>query len=177
MGCAQTRVAYGSNTGAAFSDFNTTNPWPCGVDITELRIRHGHLIDSIQLTYKTVDQFIIIGPQRGGQGGRESFVRLDQGERITGVSGTVCTQTRDFPGTGVRQLIFFSRKADGQRVLYGPYGKVSQPQFPAACRMFAVNGKINSIYGRVVAFRHDVTGLGAIGFYYEDESRVSQNAI
>ena len=129
------------------------------------------------MTYKTVDQVIIHGQNRGGQGGRTNFIRLDTGERITGVTGTVCTQTLDFPGTAVRQLIFFAQKQDGQRVVYGPYGEVSQPQFPAACRVFAVNGKINSIFGRTLAFRPGITGLAAIGFYYEDESRGSQNTI
>ncbi len=56
---------------------------------------------------------------------------------------------------------------------YGPYGGLGDRQ----CRIFAVNGKINSIFGRVVTTTTTppLTALGAIGFYYEDESRTSQS--
>ena len=67
LGCASTVVAYGSNTGAAFTDFATTHPWPCGVDIVQIRIREGGLIDAIQLRYRTVDGVYIQGARRGGE--------------------------------------------------------------------------------------------------------------
>ena len=173
-------MAYGSTVGPAFSDFTTTQPWPCGVDITEIRVRHGSLIDALQMTYRTIDQQVIYRPWRGGPGGRESIIALSPGERITGVIGTICTQDHQFPGTSVRQLIFLAQKVDGQKVVYGPYGDESRKAFPSACRAFAVNGKINSIFGRVTDYvrpANTLTGLGAIGFYYEDESRASQNTV
>ena len=178
LGCADTQVAYGSTTGTAFSDFTGTNPWPCGVDITDIRIRSGNIVDAIQVTYKTVDGRIISGERRGGNGGREDLIRLDDGERITGATGMVCNnyiiQGGVDNGRFVTQLAFFSEKHDGQKVVYGPYG--SGFDRDRNCTTFAVNGKINSIFGRILtANRGLFTGLGSIGFYYEDESRGMQN--
>ena len=45
------------------------------------------------MIYKTVDQHYVMGPQNGGDGGTVSIIRLMPGERITGVSGMVCTTT------------------------------------------------------------------------------------
>ena len=171
LGCAATGVAYGSNTGAAFTDFTTTNPWPCGVDVVEIRIRAGSLIDAIQMRYKTVDNTYIQGARRGGGGGAEHVINLQPGERITGVSGVICTRT-DAYGVYVSQLAFFSERINGQKLIYGPYAGASTH----ACRMFAVNGKINSIFGRVRDDVVSITALTAIGFYYEDESTSTQHA-
>ena len=145
------------------------------MDIRSIRIRHGSLIDAIQVTYKSYDQNIIHKPRRGGLGGTESLIHLTNGERITGVTGTICNEPRlRLNGPHVRQLVFFSEKADGQKVVYGPYGLATYTLYPNTCRVFAVNGKLTSIFGREA--RHlSFTALGAIGFYYEDESRLSQS--
>ena len=172
MGCADTGVAYGSTRGTAFADFTGTNPWPCGVDITDMRIRRGTIIDAIQVTYKTVDGRIISGERRGGSGGSEELIRLEEGERITGATGTVCNSY--ITGRFVTQLAFFAEKQDGQKVVYGPYGTGYSSD--RSCKIFAINGKINSIFGRILTpSGGSFTGLGAIGFYYEDESRGMQN--
>ena len=72
------------------------------------------------------------------------------------------------------KLVFFAEKEDGQKTAYGPYG-TGINYTHNNCSMFAVNGKITSIFGRVVT--SDITGLiglGAIEFYFEDESRGRQ---
>jgi hypothetical protein len=166
LGCSSTGVAYGSTAGTAFADFTGTNPWPCGVDIREVRIRSVTLVDSIQVTYRTFDNRIMLKPQRGGGGGYERVLRLQEGERITGATGMTCNRGY------VVQLVFFSEKEDGQKVVYGPYG-VGLATYNN-CVVFAVNGRINSIFGKMV----DVgfPALGALGFYFEDESRARQNS-
>ena len=128
--------------------------------------------------YQTVDRRYISGTKRGGDGGVKAVIRLDAGERITGVAGMVCTYAASSPtpGTLVHQLAFSSQKQDGQKVVYGPYGTVSNDIHDPACSMFYVNGRINSIFGRIyVHTTRPFMGLGAIGFYYEDESTFSQN--
>lgn len=187
LGCESTSVAYGSTYGTAFADFAGTHPWPCGVDITEITIWHNWAVDAIQVNYKTVDQRRILKPKRGGGGGAGGtggiryttviFVRT--GERLTGVTGMVCSYpNRRYTGVYVRQLVFLLEKQDGQKVAYGPYG--AQSATHTHCRVFAVNGKISSIFGRVTDINlypnPTVTVLGAIGFYYEDESRHTQHA-
>jgi hypothetical protein len=81
-----------------------------------------------------------------------------------------CTSTSRRNNRYVAQLVFLSEKEDGQEVVYGPYGSGRGSN----CRIFAVNGKINSIFGKVVTtpFR----ALGAIGFHFEDESGARQNS-
>ena len=185
LGCVSTAVAYGSSTGTAFADFTSaidftsTSQWPCGVDIVQIKLRVGGLIDAIQLRYRTVDGVYIQGPWRGGAGGALYTITLETGERITGVSGVVCTGVTI--GTYISQLTFFSEKSDGQRRVYGPYAGSSYGNYQGPCRMFSVNAKINSIFGRVrdhIYESHtynDLTAITAIGFFYEDESRSPQH--
>lgn len=171
LGCVKTSVAYGGTFGGkTFTDFPGTDPWPCGVDITEIRIYHHNIINGIQVTYRTVDGESVQKPRRGRAAGRVSVVRLETGERITGVMGVVCRKT--VISMFVTQLAFFSEKEDGQKVAYGPYGAGRLLMPP--CKLFAVNGKVNSIFGRVSS-SGTITGLAAIGFFYEDESRSIQD--
>lgn len=149
---------YGSN-GATFVDFGTGY---CGVDIRQIRIRHGYLIDAIQVTYKSETRRRIPKPRRGGRGGRLSVITLRGDERITGAMGMICPHY-------VTQLVFFSENGDGQRKVYGPYGVGSGRH----CKVFAVNGKVNSIFGKLP--KKGFPALSAIGFFYEDESKGAQN--
>ena len=170
--------AYGSTTGTAFVDFTGAHgiSWPCGVDITRIKIWHGLLIDAIQLRYQTYSGTTIYGTKRGGQGGRLVTVTLQTGERITGVAGMKCVRrSGNFRGTFIRQLMFFSERRDGQKLVHGPYGYGANLQME--CFNFAVYEKITSIYGRVTQLpvgSEILAALGAIGFYYEDESRQNQ---
>ena len=170
--------AYGSTTGTAFVDFTGSHgtSWPCGVDITRIKIWYGILIDAIQLRYRTYSGTTIDGRKRGGRGGRLTTITLQTGERITGVAGMKCVKRSGYyRGTFIRQLMFFSERRDGQKLVYGPYGYGTNRQME--CLTFAVYGKITSIYGRVTGLRvgsETVAALGAIGFYYEDESRQNQ---
>ena len=81
----------------------------------------------------------------------------------------------------VSQLAFFSERSDGQKLIYGPYA-LGYTSFLGPCRLFGVNGKINSIFGRVRddvsrgSYTTPLTALTAIGFYYEDESTSTQHA-
>jgi hypothetical protein len=173
LGCSQTDVAFGSRSGAAFTDFNGSTSCPCGEDIREIRISHSIIIDAIQVTYRTVDGEIVSEPKRGGGGGREDVVRLAKGEWLTGVTGVECTDIAvSYLNRYVMQMVFFSEKEDGERAVYGPYGKPSP--LHESCRIFAVNGRITSIFGRVLTEK-GYTGLGAIGFYYEDVGKGRQS--
>lgn len=151
------------------------------MDIVRIRIGHGNIIDSIQVTYRTFGQNLITKPRRGGPGGLQTFINLDSGEHITGVAGMACTEPRSrYDGPDhIRQLVFFSKKADGQKVVHGPYGDGTAVSFPTGCRVFAVYAKITSIFGKVIRSTNrqntPSVALGTIGFYYEDESHLSQS--
>lgn len=49
-----TDVAYGSNVGTAFADFNDTHPRPCGVDVMQVITKAGDLINAIQVKYEDI---------------------------------------------------------------------------------------------------------------------------
>ena len=134
-------------------DFASSNPWPCGVDITQIVIHHGCAIDSIQVTYKTYDGKTIVRPKHGGDGGGETVIVLDDGERIITVAGTL-------QSFRVQQLTFVTQKNSGEIQIYGPYGGCSNQ---CGIGTFLMHGKINSIFGRAGVY------VSAIGFYFEEE--------
>jgi hypothetical protein len=78
----QTAIA-GGKGGSAFSDRNI----PEGAIISEVRVRAGNFIDSIQAIYTLKDGRTFEGPVHGGQGGKLSVFRLNPDEYITGLSG------------------------------------------------------------------------------------------
>ena len=137
-------------------DFTSSNPWPCGVDIAHINLRHGGGLDSIQVTYKTYDGKTIVGPKHGGDGGGETVIAFDleNNERIVTVAGTVKQFT-------VQQITFVTQKDSGELQIYGPYGGRCSGQCDTV--MFLVHGKINSIFGRADAY------VRAIGFYFEED--------
>ena len=105
-------------------------------------------------------------------------MHLGRGEWISGVAGIVCNKNiLDNSYQYVAQLVFFSQKEGGRRAVYGPYGEASEEL--RMCRLFAVNGKITSSFGRVLSVEEPTdlgyTGLGAIGFYFKDTGRVRQS--
>jgi hypothetical protein len=78
----QTEIA-GGNGGNAFSDRNI----PEGATLSEIRVRGGENIVSIQAAYALKDGHTLEGPVHGGQGGNLNVFRLNPGEYITGISG------------------------------------------------------------------------------------------
>jgi len=78
----QTEIA-GGNGGNAFSDRSI----PGEARISEVRVRCGNSIDSIQAIYTLRDGRTFEGPAHGGGGGNLNVFRLNQGEYIVGISG------------------------------------------------------------------------------------------
>jgi hypothetical protein len=74
---------FGGEGGAAFSDREI----PVGARVTEVRVRSGDFIDSIQLVYTLENGEPFEGPIHGGQGGRPSVFSLDRDEYVIGLSG------------------------------------------------------------------------------------------
>lgn len=70
--------------GREFSDEATRE----GSKIVEVRLRHGRLIDSIQLVCEIPDGERHELPAHGGGGGQLSVFTLDRDEFLTGISGT-----------------------------------------------------------------------------------------
>jgi hypothetical protein len=78
----QTEIA-GGNRGSVFSDSNI----PMGAKISEIRVRAGKNIDSIQAVYVLQDGRTLEGPLHGGRGGNLNIFKLNPNEYITGISG------------------------------------------------------------------------------------------
>ena len=171
--CTKTDAAYGSVNGTAFADFSHSILCPCGADITEILIRESIVINGIRVTYKTAEGETVVAPMRGKASGRTGIMHLQKGERITGVTGVTCVQSLfERPNRYVTQLVFFSENEDGQRAVHGPYGRSSG--LHDSCQLFAVNGMITSTFGRVLTVE-GYSGLGAIGFYFEDSGPAKQS--
>jgi hypothetical protein len=78
----QTRI-FGGRGGSVFSDSDI----PLGARISEVRVRAGRNIDSIQAVYTLQDGRLFEGPTHGGRGGRSMVFRLERDEYIIGLSG------------------------------------------------------------------------------------------
>jgi hypothetical protein len=78
----QTSLAGGSG-GTGFLDGDI----PAGARIVEVRVEAGDFIDSVQMIYSFPDSRPIEAARHGGEGGRATSFRLEQGEYIVGLSG------------------------------------------------------------------------------------------
>jgi len=82
VGPAQGTMA-GGGGGSPFTDAEPQ----AGARISEIRVRAGDMIDSVQIVYALPDGRTYEGPVRGGRGGRLSVFILDPDEYVTGISG------------------------------------------------------------------------------------------
>ena len=156
----QSSPSYGGSSGRAFADHPVN---PCGADIIRVSIRQGIIIDSIQMTYKSWSDEVTTGPQHGGNGGDETSFELGDGEYIMAVFGLY--RDMNYGVVAITSLTFLSMDAEGAVHIHGPYGSVvatTSIRSDAVRGLFAVAGKIHSIYGRT-----ESGYLQSIGFNYE----------
>jgi hypothetical protein len=73
----------GGRGGQEFADLEPS----AGSRVTEVRIKAGDTIDSVQMVYAPVSGAGFTAEQHGGRGGRMNTFRLDADEYITGISG------------------------------------------------------------------------------------------
>jgi hypothetical protein len=144
----QTEIA-GGRGGSSFSDRDI----PLGARISEIRIRSGQSIDSIQAVYLLQDGRTFEGPVHGGRGGNLSVFRLEPGEYITGFSGRY--------GDYLDSLIIRTNQRTSQT--FGGRG---------GSRNFAINvpagNQVSSLTGRSGEY------LDAIGLLYSPVDTLSQ---
>lgn len=76
--------AAGGNGGEAFHDQHL----PPGTRVIGVKIRHGDLVDAVELLYKTADGMVESLGRHGGDGGGEDTFLLNRGEYIKGIKGT-----------------------------------------------------------------------------------------
>lgn len=78
--------------------------------IAQIRVRHGGLVDALQLVWERNDGTRVEGPRRGGGGGQLTTIDLAPGERLVKVTGR--------SGGYIDQITFYTSTG---RML-GPYG-------------------------------------------------------
>jgi hypothetical protein len=76
--------AAGGNGGDAFVD----NHLPKGAHVLGVKVRHGAVVDAVELLYKTAEGKVEGLGHHGGNGGSESTFLLNKGEYINGITGT-----------------------------------------------------------------------------------------
>jgi len=144
--CSTTLGAYGGRQGTAFVDILTNS---CDVVITDIWIRYGSIIDSIQIQYNFSDNRQELKPQRGGSGGFSTHIPVYSGEKVIGVFGAI-SESRY-----ITQLSILKLTSESNTQIYGPFGNAYGND------AFVVFGDIKSIFGYHNAY------LSAIGFYYK----------
>ena len=150
--CSTTVGAYGGREGTAFVDVTTNS---CDVDITDIWIRHGNIIDAIQVRYNFSDGHLETMPRRGGGIDTVVHITVPQGGKIIGIFGGI-TPLATY-GTVLTQLRILIFDSDDTLQIYGPYGSYVHQ----GSSTFAVYGDIKSIFGY---HRQYLDGLGV---YYE----------
>jgi hypothetical protein len=82
-GRLQQTAIVGGNGGSAFADQNVTT----GARISEIRIRSGERVDSLQVVYMLSNGTLQEGPRHGGTGGNAFVFTFDPDEYLVGISG------------------------------------------------------------------------------------------
>ena len=150
--CKQTSGVYGGTTGTSFVDIATN---PCNVQITDIWIGHGEILDSLKIGYRFPDGQQQVMPRRGGPGGNKVHISVPQGGKVIGFFGGLSIS--GFYGEGITQLRVLVLDSTQKLFVYGPYGLASF----ANGGSFAVIGDIKSIYGYYGEF------YNGLGVYYE----------
>lgn len=136
--CKKTGIYGTIYRGTNFVDIPTS---PCSVDITDIWIGYGEILDSIRLKYKYPGGRVLEMPLRGGIGGNKAHITVPQGAKVIGMFGT--KYNHGFYGTGITQLRILVLDSSQKLLIYGPFGS---PSF-ATDDSFAVIGDIKSIFG------------------------------
>ena len=105
---------FGGDGGDPWEDPVNTNS-PAVVGIKRIAIKYGTSIDSIQVDYHLLWDGTLYGDRHGGEGGSMASIDFQEGERLIEVRTS-------FAG-GLNQVKFITRKTDGTRAEYGPYGE------------------------------------------------------
>ena len=162
QGCMKSS-SHGSSTGTGYED-NAGDP--CGVTVTGFNIRHGELIDGLQIEYEDSAGQQVLGAW-GGRTFGGSLVQIDfaSGEQLKAITGMSCTNQVHYSGTYIRQLIFTTIASNGNVKVYGPYGDPTGSFEKAACQVFTIAGDVRSVFGKEVQSSSSGDNLGAIGAY------------
>ena len=145
--CSTTET-FGGVEGTPFVDVSTN---PCSVQITEVLVCYGSLVDAIQLKYTLPNGNSFTPPLRGGTGGGLAHISIPDGGKLIGLFGGV----RNLQGYGlvITQLRILVSDAAGNVALHGPFGT----DFYDGVSTFSVFGDIKSIFGN---YRQYLDGLG-----------------
>ena len=131
----------------------------CDVEITDIWVRHGSIVDAIQVRYNFSNGLQQSKPLRGGNGGELSHIHIPRGGKLIGLFGGITNFTGyNYYKTVITQLRLLVLDAEANLQIYGPFGS----QFYLSPSTFAVyGGQIMSIFGYHGRFLH------GIGVYYK----------
>lgn len=117
---------------------NPDAKFPPVVKVSKILLYHGEQINSFQAEYKLLGGKSRLGDRHGGKGGDLTVIRFSCGEELIGLKGKLKGGTSG----AISQLTFVSRKRDGSRAVYGPFGKA------AGDTPFSVKGNILGFTGK-----------------------------
>ena len=138
--------AFGGTGGNAFDD-TTDISGPPRVGVTQIQVWSGDTVNAIQVMYAFLGNDLLLADQHGQSGnGNLTTINFADGELVVALEGMIDNNL-------VSQLTFITRKQDGTKTKYGPFGEVGG-------RAFSISGKIVAFYGSSGSL------IDKIGVYY-----------
>ena len=147
---------FGGQEGTFFVDIPTD---PCDVEITDIWIRHGAIVDAIRVRYRFPDGSVETSPRHGGGGGEPAHIPVPPGGKVIGIIGGTTFFIHNGPtgGTVISQLRVAVLDNNNVLQIFGPYGT----NLNDGSGTFAVLGDIKSFFGYSGQY------LDGLGVYYE----------
>ena len=138
--------AFGGAGGNAFDD-TTDISGPPRVGVTQIQVWSGDTVDAIQVSYAFLGNDFLLANQHGQSGnGNLTTIDFADGELVVALEGMINNDL-------VSQLTFITRKQDGTKTKYGPFGEDGGSAF-------SISGKIVAFYGSSGSL------IDKIGVYY-----------
>lgn len=112
--------------------------FPPAVKISKIYIRHGYLINAIQVEYQLFRGGTRKGPLNGGNGGSLTVLNFAPDERIICVKGKI----RSLSHT-LGQLTFLTMNKKNDTIVYGPFGVLGNKEFSLNSNVIGFAGTVH----------------------------------
>lgn len=135
---------FGGTGGNAFDDTSIYSPPLVG--ISQIQIWSGETVNAIQVKYALLGFDFLIANQHGEQGnGTLTTINFPDGEIVVAIEGRT-------EGGYISQLTFITRKQDGSKGKYGPFGENGKCSFSIYGKIIGLYGKSGSLIDQIGVF-------------------------
>lgn len=122
--------------------------FPPVVKVTKIFVHHGKEVNSIQMEYQLHGGGTRLGDKHGGATGTLTTIQFGYGESLVEIRGKLGGLLHQ----SIKQLTFVSRKIDGSKTVYGPFGKRGYKSFSVSGNIIGYTGKAGSTFDSLGVF-------------------------